>query len=267
MKRTVTLVLVLLCSIFLFSSCAGELPTSRGPVELGENDLKAIASVLRGECEDVGAYTVECYGKWDGVYVFRYYEGGAEGEGMKIHENVGGYSFFLPSDRQLYVAADGELYAFLDAYKNEMIGLPQVSAVYALLYPFEVVTEPPIDLLNTPPQSTGPVELSEDELVTIAKTIMASDESASKRMAYYRIECYAKADGVYVGFLDEPGLMYAQVLTSCTVGGFTFDYSSSRQMKVCDGRGVYSMTAAYESGILTDSLLEAAYKAYTKSKQ
>jgi hypothetical protein len=34
-------------------------------------------------------------------------------------------------------------------------------------------------------------------------------------------------------------------------------------MRVCDGKGVYSMKDAYDKGILSDALLEAAYNAYT----
>ncbi len=266
MRKNVIITIILLCAVFVFSSCDGAsvLPTSLGPVELNEWEIKDITAVLSIEQDDVGRYVIECYGKWDGVYVFRYYKGNDSGK--TYQEVVGGYIFSFPQESHLFVLAKGELYTILNAYENEILSLAQLSAVHALCHPLEVVTEPPVDLLNTPPTSTGPVLLSEDELIMIAKTIMASDESASKRMAYYRIECYAKADGVYVGFLDEPGLMYAQALTSCTVGGFKFDYSSSRQMRVCDGRGVYLMTEAYENGILTDSLLEAAYKAYTKSE-
>lgn len=266
MRKKIIFAIILLCTVFIFSSCdgAGELPTAIGPVELNDREIKDITALLSIEREELGAYTVECYGKWDGVCVFRYYKG-SDTSKTRV-EIVDGYFFSFPQDSHLFVAAEGKLYTIYDAYKKDILSLAQVSAVHALCHPLEVVTEPPVDLLNTPPTSTGPVVLNDDELIMIAKTIMACDESASKRMAYYRIECYAKADGVYVGFLDEPGLMYAQALTSCTVGGFKFDYSSSRQMKVCDGKGVYSMTEAYERGILSDSLLEAAYKAYTKSE-
>ncbi len=262
MKKLTAIAVLLLSTIFILSSC-GELPAVSGPVLLDEDEIRTVAAAVKASNKDIGNYSVECYGKYDGVFVCRIIEENGEPSGLKS-DTVGGYTFEFPENSFISVIADGEIISLYDAYYvTKVISAPMLSAVHALCHPLEIETEPPIDLLNIPPTSTGPVKLSDDEMIKIAKTIMASNENASLRMAYYRIECYAKADGVYVGFLDEPGMMYAQVLTSATIGKFTFEYSSSRQMEVCDGNGVYSMKDAYDKGILSDSLLEAAYNAYT----
>ena len=261
MKKLIALAVLLLCAIIL-SSC-GELPTASGPISLDQNEIRDIARAVKRNNKDIGNYVIECYGKYDGVFICRIIEEGVEPSGIKS-VIVEKYVFNFPENSALSVIADGKIFPLYDAYyvKN-VISAPMLSAVHALCYPIEIETESPIDLLNTPPTSTGPVALTDDEMVKIAQTIMANNESASKRMAYYRIECYAKADGVYVGFLDEPGLMYIQTLVSHTIGGFTFEYPSGRTMRVCDGKGVYSMKDAYDKGILSDALLEAAYNAYT----
>ena len=261
MKKLIALAVLLLSAIIL-SSC-GELPTASGPISLDQNEIRDIARAVKKNNKDIGNYVIECYGKYDGVFICRIIEEGVEPDGIKS-VTVEKYVFNFPENSALSVIADGKIFSFYDAYyvKN-VISAPMLSAAHALCYPIEIETEPQIDLLNTPPTSTGPVALTDDEMVKIAQTIMANNESASKRMAYYRIECYAKADGVYVGFLDEPGLMYIQTLVSHTIGGFTFEYPSGRTMRVCDGKGVYSMKDAYDKGILSDALLEAAYNAYT----
>lgn len=261
MKKLIALAVLLLSAIIL-SSC-GELPTASGPISLDQNEIKEIARAVKKNNKDIGNYVIECYGKYDGVFICRIIEEGVEPAALKS-VIVEKYVFNFPENSALSVIADGKIFSLYDAYyvKN-VISAPMLSAVHALCYPVEIETEPPIDLLNTPPTSTGPVVLTDEEMIKIVQTIMANNENASKRMAYYQIECYAKADGVYVGFLDEPGLMYFQALESHTIGGFTFEYSSSRTMKVCDGKGVYSMKDAYEKGILSDALFEAAYNAYT----
>lgn len=261
MKKLIALAVLLLSAIIL-SSC-GELPTASGPISLDQNEIRDIARAVKRNNKDIGNYVIECYGKYDGVFICRIIEEGVEPDGIKS-VTVEKYIFNFPENSALSVIADGKIFPLYDAYyvKN-VISAPMLSAVHALCHPIEIETEPPIDLLNTPPTSTGPVALTDDEMVKIAQTIMANNESSSKRMAYYRIECYAKADGVYVGFLDEPGLMYIQTLVSHTIGGFTFEYPSGRTMRVCDGKGIYSMKDAYDKGILSDALLEAAYNAYT----
>lgn len=262
MKKLTAIAVLLLSTIIILSSC-GELPPTSGPVSLDEDEIRTIASAVKESNKDIGNYSVECYGKYDGVFICRIIEENGEPSGLK-NDTIGGYTFEFPENSFISVIADGEILSLYDAYYvKKVISAPELSAIHALCHPLEIETEPPVDLLNTPPTSTGPVVLTDDEMIKIAQTIMANNESASKRMAYYRIECYAKADGVYVGFLDEPGLMYLTALESYTVGGFTFEYPSSRKMRVCDGKGVYSMKDAYDKGILSDSLLEAAYNAYT----
>lgn len=268
MKKVTAIAVLLLSAIILLSSCNanGKLPPSGGPIALEEDEIRTIAAAVKANNKEIGDYSIECYGKRDGIFVCRIIEEGIEPDGLK-NDTIGGYTFELPENSLMSVIADGEILSLYDAYYvQKIISAPELSAIHALCHPLAIETEEQIDLLNTPPTSTGPVSLSEDELIMIAQTIMANDESASRRMAYYRIECYAKEGGVYVGFLDEPGVMYLTALESHTIGGFTFDYPSSRNMRVCDGKGVYSMKDAYDKGILSDSLLKAAYTAYTGKK-
>ena len=70
MRKKVIFAIILLCTVFIISSCdgAGELPSALGPVELNDREIREITSALSIEREELGAYTVECYGKWDGAY-------------------------------------------------------------------------------------------------------------------------------------------------------------------------------------------------------
>ena len=264
MKKFFVLIVLSLCAAILLASC-NDLSVG-GPVSLDKSEIKTITNAIAQSDQNFGNYSIECYGKYEDVFICKII--GENGDSSEIKTDIiGGYTFALPENESIRVIGDGKIFSLYDAYYvKKIISGPELSAAHALFAPLVIETEPPIDLLNTPPTSTGPVKLSDDEMIAIVQAIIANDENASLRMAYYSIECYAKESGVYVGFIDEPGMMYLTALTSATVGNFTFEYSSGRQMRVFDGTKVYSMIDAYQQGILSDSLLEAAFTAYTNRK-
>ena len=73
---------VLLLSAIILSSC-GELPTASGPISLDKNEIRDIARAVKRNNKDIGNYVIECYGKYDGVFICRIIEEGVEPDGIR----------------------------------------------------------------------------------------------------------------------------------------------------------------------------------------
>ena len=66
----------------------------------------------------------------------------------------------------------------------------------------------------------------------------------------------------YVLFVDVKDMMYAEVITTEKVAGFTFVYSCSQHMLVWHEGQFYSLKLAYDNGILTKEDLRTLVKDY-----
>ena len=101
MKKLIALAVLLLSAIIL-SSC-GELPTASGPISLDQNEIKDIAGAVNKNNKEIGNYVIECYGKYDGVFICRIIEEGVEPDGIKASSLRNMYSIFpkIPHFRSL----------------------------------------------------------------------------------------------------------------------------------------------------------------------
>ena len=112
------------------------------------------------------------------------------------------------------------------------------------------------------------------------KTGKMSDEIKSEiQLAYYERHkeycdspkqikgvCYGVFDDAYCLMLTLPGVMYTDAVEYVDVAGYTFMFGSSNTMDIyCKGE-FYSLTKAYENGILDDAEIEELYNFYTETK-
>ena len=79
--------------------------------------------------------------------------------------------------------------------------------------------------------------------------------------------CYGVFDDTYCLMLTLPGVMYMDATAYVDVAGYTFMFGSvSNTMDVyCNGK-FYSLTEAYQNGILDDAEIEELYNFYTETK-
>lgn len=78
-----------------------------------------------------------------------------------------------------------------------------------------------------------------------------------------RLRIFGEFDGTYALFVDCSGCEYNHALTLETVGGLTFSYPSTQKMLVYSGGTFYSLSEAFEQGILTQSELAEVHTNYT----
>ena len=78
------------------------------------------------------------------------------------------------------------------------------------------------------------------------------------------VVCYGAFDNAYCVMTWAPDVEFASMEVEIDVGGYTFLFGSSNVMTVyCDG-SFYSLTKAYETGILDDTELEELFNYYTR---
>lgn len=137
--------------------------------------------------------------------------------------------------------------------------------IIALLLLFSSCTsdilEHPIEIYGTS-QSTGPIELTEEELNEIFTTIAIINKLPSLDTSSFDIKCYGKEEGVYVCFIISREVPVNPVETSETVNYYTFNYPDSLTLSVCAYGSIYSLTEAYDEGILSKDLLAAVHSLY-----
>ena len=76
------------------------------------------------------------------------------------------------------------------------------------------------------------------------------------------LRVYGAFDGVYVLFVDVAGWAYTEAIQTEVVAGVKFVYSCGQTLEVyCDG-AFYSLTTAYEKGIISRAHLRTAQRTY-----
>ena len=78
--------------------------------------------------------------------------------------------------------------------------------------------------------------------------------------------CYGVFDDTYCLILTLPGVGYMTVTTEIDVAKYTFYFGDSNTMIVYDNGEFYSLTKAYENGILNDAEIEELYYFYNLTK-
>ena len=78
--------------------------------------------------------------------------------------------------------------------------------------------------------------------------------------------CYGVFDDVYCLILTLPKVEYTTAMKYVDVAGYNFMFGSSNIMGVYYNGEFYSLTKAYENGILNDAEVEELYNFYTETK-
>ena len=78
--------------------------------------------------------------------------------------------------------------------------------------------------------------------------------------------CYGVFDDVYCLILTPPKVEYTTAMKYVDIAGYTFRFGSSNTMVVYYNGEFYSLTKAYENGILDDAEIEELYNFYTETK-
>ena len=78
--------------------------------------------------------------------------------------------------------------------------------------------------------------------------------------------CYGVFDDVYCLILTLPKVEYTTAMKYVDVAGYNFMFGSSNTMIVYYNGEFYSLTKAYENGILNDAEIEELYNFYTETK-
>ena len=131
--------------------------------------------------------------------------------------------------------------------------------------------EPTTEVKTDPPSENEKGKLTEKMRDEIKRAYFEKTYSEKGKETYnspdqITLICYGVFDNAYCVILTRPGVDSMTVITEVTVGEYTFMFSSSNTMSVyCEGN-FYSLTKAYENGILDDSEIEELYNYYTEIK-
>lgn len=81
------------------------------------------------------------------------------------------------------------------------------------------------------------------------------------------LRCYGAFDGAYVLFVDVVGWNYTMAIETDVIAGVEFVYSSGQKMTVYYSGKFYTLSEAYDRGVLSLASLRAVQKSYKEGHE
>ena len=240
-------------------------PREPGPVELTEAEMRRIAWAYIKNQTSLNewlsyTYTVSCYAKSDGIYAVMIYCSGLFYTDAFYRHIVNGVEFVYSGGNRLRVYKDGELYSLDSAFEKGIIDEEYLLSIEWTKHAAFTYT-----------QTSYPVELMTDEIMGIVQTYSYMHDTAGDKGLHYSVHCYgtfhSSEKHIYVVDLERDGYEYNDGTVREEVNGLVFEYPDGRAILVYpwDKYKFYSLTEAFESGMLTAEELKEVYEAYTAS--
>ena len=184
-----------------------------------------------------GGWKFRCYGSFNGVYAVIADKKFMEYEPKTTVEIVGTYTFVYPNENKIQICANGNFYSLSDAYKASIITDANLAEIY--------------------------------EIYTMSSKIkeqfyaLYGDKFADVPNKYERISVmfHGIYDDVYVASIASDCCSIVKS-PSETVNGITFTWMQQYDLNVyCDGK-FYTLTEAFENGLLTNEQLLEVHEKY-----
>ena len=187
-----------------------------------------------------GGWKFRCYGNYNGVYVIFADKKFKEYEPKETIEIVNGLAFVYPNENKLQVCANGTFYSLSDAYEKSIISAEQLAEVHSV-YTMEK---------NIRSQFIAKYG---DEFPQVV--------NKSERFDVFFHGIY---DDVYVATIAMD--CYSNVKNPTeTVNGLTFTWMQQYDIHVYHKGEFYTLTEAFDCGLLTVAQLEEVYESYVTS--
>lgn len=223
----------------------------------GKNEKEEIKKAY-AKLHNVHASDVSCksYGEFDGTYVLIISVKDMDATTALNDVTVDGVDFHFHIGITFDVYRKGAFYTLQEAFDSGLLTHEDLLTVrrnhraeYEYLY--EEFDKPDIKDKTT-------IFLDEAiEREIIAAVIAAhSDYKYPLHEEYFSLRCFGAFDGVYVLFVDCTQWGYTADVTQIIVDGVEFVYGSGQRLEVYKDGEFYSLTEAFENGILShDDLL------------
>lgn len=249
--RKIIAVLLAVMGLFVFCAC--------GQNESGEIK-KAYAKLHDVPASDVN---FKSYGEFDGTYVLIISCKGIDSATVLSSETVDGVDFHFHIGISFDVYRKGAFYTLQEAFDSGWLTHEDLLTVrsnhraeYEFLYK----------------DYDGSEEKDETKIVldkSIEREIIAAVIAAHSDYKYplneedFSLRCFGAFDGVYVLFVDCTMWNYTADVTQVIIDGVEFVYGSGQRLQVYKDGGFYSLTEAFENGILSHDELLTVQKNYT----
>lgn len=184
-----------------------------------------------------GGWNFRCYGSFDGIYAVIANKKFMEYEPKTTVEIVGTYTFVYPNENKIQICANGNFYSLSDAYKASIITDANLAEIYKIYTMSSKIKEQFYALYG--------------------------DKFADVPNKYERISV------MFHGIYDD--IYVASIASDCcsivkspseTVNGITFTWMQQYDLTVyCDGK-FYTLTEAFENGLLTNEQLLEVHEKY-----
>ena len=184
-----------------------------------------------------GGWKFRCYGSFDGIYAVIANKKLMEYEPKTTVEIVGTYTFVYPNENKIQICANGNFYSLSDAYKASIITDANLAEIYKIYTMSSKIKEQFYALYG--------------------------DKFADAPNKYERISVmfHGIYDDVYVASIASDCCSIVKS-PSETVNGITFTWMQQYDLNVyCDGK-FYTLTEAFENGLLTNEQLLEVHEKY-----
>ncbi len=240
-------------------------PREPGPVELTEAEMRRIVWAYIKNQTSLNewldwTYAVSCYAKSDGIYAVMIDCSGLFYTDDFYRHIVNGVEFVYSGGNRLRIYKDGALYSLDSAFEKEIIDEEYLLSIEWIKHAAFTYT-----------QTSYPVELMTDEIMGIAQTYSYMHDTAGDKGLHYSVRCYgtfhSSEKHIYVVDLERDGYEYNDGTVREEVNSLVFEYPAERAILVYpwEKYKFYSLTEAFESGMLTAEELKEVYEAYTAS--
>ena len=248
----------LLVALVLAFCCVAALLVACG--ETSEHEEIA-AAYAKEQGVDQSTVSFKCYGEFDGTHVVLF--DGTYPQAL-YNEVIGGVIFYHSQMQTFEVYHDGIFCSLNDAlYTYRWLSLRDVETVQsnhraankALYAEYE----------QAPKSDAAELEKPIAEEIVDAFVAAHSTDRYPVEKDEVSLRFYGEFDGVYVMFVDVASWCYTDAIKIETVAGVAFVYSCGQTLTVyCDG-AFYSLTNAYEQGVISRDKLLAAQKVYVSN--
>ncbi len=184
-----------------------------------------------------GGWKFRCYGSFNGVYAVIADKKFMEYEPKTTVEIVGTYTFVYPNENKIQICAHGNFYSLSDAYKTSIITDENLAEIYKIYTMSSKIKE---------------------EFYALYGEKFADVPNKYERISVMFHGIY---DDVYVASIASDCCSIVKS-PSETVNGITFTWMQQYDLNVyCDGK-FYTLTEAFENGLLTNEQLLEVHEKY-----
>lgn len=207
--------------------------------------------------------SLRCFGAFDGVYVlFVDVASWVYTAAIKV-DVIAGVKFIYSSGQTMYVYCDDAFYSISEAYEKNILSYENLVATQQNYRTHSEMLYDENDLPEGLTRNGIPLDKATQTEIKTAFYNTYKDKYPNLGYEHLSLRCYGAFDGVYVIFED--GIWDCiDVVTSEIIADVIFVYPNGLHMTVyCDG-AFYTLSEAYENGILSyENLLmtQLTYKA------